>query len=132
MSSALRELLREKLEGFRDMQRFIVAYSGGADSHVLLHALASLELPQEILALHVNHGLSPNADNWQLHCESVARALHVDFCAERASVNAQHLATQRHVDWPDACGCITTTRSKIDPRTATFFDSSRSLCLMGN
>ncbi len=86
MDGALRELLREKLEGFSDARRFIVAYSGGADSHALLHALVSLELPQDILALHVNHGLSPNADNWQLHCESVSRELHVNFCAERARV----------------------------------------------
>ena len=77
MNGALRELLRGKLEGFRDVQRFVVAYSGGADSHSLLHALVSLELPQEILALHVNHGLSPNSDNWQAHCESVAHALHM-------------------------------------------------------
>src|SRR6478609_4275351 len=86
VNSALRELLREKLEGFRDVERFVVAYSGGADSHALLHALVSLELPQEILALHINHGLSPNANNWQTHCESIAQALNVNFCAERATV----------------------------------------------
>lgn len=86
MNGALRELLREKLEGFRDVERFVVAYSGGADSHALLHALVSLELPQEILALHINHGLSQNADNWQTHCEFIAHALGVDFCAERVTV----------------------------------------------
>jgi hypothetical protein len=39
VSGALGELLREKLDGFCDARRFIVAYSGGADSHALLHAL---------------------------------------------------------------------------------------------
>jgi tRNA(Ile)-lysidine synthase len=86
VNGVLRELLSEKLEGFRDVQRFVVAYSGGADSHALLHTLVSLDLPQDILALHVNHGLSANADNWQAHCEAVAHALHVDFYTERASV----------------------------------------------
>ena len=70
MSDALRELLREKLEGFHDAERFVVAYSGGADSHALLHAVVALNLPQDILALHVNHGLSPNADAWQAHLDA--------------------------------------------------------------
>jgi tRNA(Ile)-lysidine synthase len=87
VSGALRELLREKLENFSEVRRFIVGYSGGADSHALLYALSSLELPQEILALHVNHGLSPNAGNWQRHCESVCNALHIPFCVENASVS---------------------------------------------
>ena len=86
MSDGLRELLQEKLEGFHDAERFIVAYSGGADSHALLHAVVSLGLPQEILALHVNHGLSPNADAWQAHCASVAHDLGVGFFAERIAV----------------------------------------------
>ena len=86
MNGALSALLREKLDGFCDARRFIVAYSGGADSHALLHALVSLELPQELLALHVNHGLSSQADSWQAHCESVCHALQVPFCAERAYV----------------------------------------------
>lgn len=86
MKATLPEQLRDKLAAFADAERFLVAFSGGADSHALLHALVSLELPQEILALHVNHGLSPNADNWQLHCEAVCRELHVPFCAERARI----------------------------------------------
>lgn len=103
MSGALRELLREKLEGFRDVERFVVAYSGGADSHALLHALVSLELPQDILALHVNHGLSPHADSWQTHCEMVARVLGVEFCAERVQVirngnGLEHAARQARYD----------------------------------
>lgn len=86
MNLPLREQLQHKLDAFSDASRFLVAYSGGADSHVLLHALASLELPQEILALHVNHGLSPHADNWQRHCEATCRALGVGFCTERARI----------------------------------------------
>lgn len=86
MRIALRELLKQKLDAFSDVRRFVVAYSGGADSHALLHALVSLELPQDILALHVNHGLSSHADNWQLHCETVCRDLQVRFCAERANI----------------------------------------------
>jgi tRNA(Ile)-lysidine synthase len=82
----LTELLREKLSAFSTMERFVVAYSGGADSHALLHALVSLELPQSILALHVNHGISPNADAWQAHCEAVCQSMNVYFCSEGIQV----------------------------------------------
>jgi tRNA(Ile)-lysidine synthase len=129
MSGALRELLREKLDGFRDLDRFVVAYSGGADSHALLHALVSLDLPQDILALHINHGLSPNADQWQTHCESVARTLGVAFYAERASVKrngsglenaarqARYDIFARHVSYGD----VLLMAHHADDQIETFF-----------
>ena len=48
-----------------------VAYSGGRDSTALLHATLALaqELGVQVLALHVHHGLSRNADAWLAHCE---------------------------------------------------------------
>ena len=65
--------------------RIIVAYSGGCDSHALLHLLHhSLTHPVE--ALHVNHGLSGRADAWQAHCESVCDALEIPFTACRVDV----------------------------------------------
>ena len=57
--------------------RFFVAYSGGMDSHVLLHALAQLrgQLPcVELLAIHVNHGLHASAADWAQHCVRVCAA----------------------------------------------------------
>ena len=40
-----------------------IAYSGGLDSHVLLHACAELHKQYAITfkAIHINHGLSSNA-----------------------------------------------------------------------
>ncbi|OGT06592.1 MAG: tRNA lysidine(34) synthetase TilS [Gammaproteobacteria bacterium GWF2_41_13] len=50
-----------------------VAYSGGVDSHVLLHALAGLRDPYRfnLHAVHVHHGLLPHADQWAKHCEKI-------------------------------------------------------------
>jgi len=47
-----------------------VALSGGRDSIVLLDALAMLapELDIGLSAIHVHHGLSPNADAWAAFC----------------------------------------------------------------
>ena len=48
-----------------------VAYSGGRDSTALLHATltAAAEQGIRVVALHVHHGLSENADAWLAHCE---------------------------------------------------------------
>jgi tRNA(Ile)-lysidine synthase len=58
-----------------DEGRIAVAWSGGRDSTALLHAtlVAAMPLGVEVLALHVHHGLSPNADAWVAHCEQQCR-----------------------------------------------------------
>ena len=59
---------------------YLVAYSGGMDSTVLLHAMAALRAARpdlQVRALHVNHGLQPGANNWQGHCEAFAATLDV-------------------------------------------------------
>lgn len=51
-----------------ESERIWVAYSGGLDSTVLLHSLVQLKPSQSIVAVHINHQLSPHADVWQRHC----------------------------------------------------------------
>ncbi len=62
-----------------------VAYSGGLDSTVLLHAAVRLAGPRRVLALHVHHGLQPAADDWVGHCAAGAARLGVAFHALRAA-----------------------------------------------
>lgn len=52
-----------------------VAYSGGRDSHVLLHLAAAAGL--RLRALHVDHGLHAQSAAWAEHCRRVARELGV-------------------------------------------------------
>ena len=66
--------------------RILVAYSGGMDSHVLLHLLWRRQGPEPLLALHVNHGLSPRADAWEAHCRRVCAALGIPWHSGRARV----------------------------------------------
>src|SRR6478735_7302191 len=56
-------------------ERVCVGFSGGVDSVVLLDAMAA-ERARPVTAVHVHHGLSPNADRWTDFCR--------DFCAARA------------------------------------------------
>lgn len=66
--------------------RWWVAFSGGLDSTVLLHALAQLALPVKLHALHVNHQISPNAARWQAHCEAFAASVGAVFYGEKVVV----------------------------------------------
>ncbi len=71
--------------------RLRVAFSGGVDSHALLHALAGLEEVRgrhPLGAIHVNHGLHPDAGNWAAHCERVCRDLGVPLEVVRVEVEA--------------------------------------------
>ena len=54
---------------------YVVAYSGGIDSHVLLHCCKKLNL--RVRAVHVHHGLQNIADEWVTHCQSICRVLNI-------------------------------------------------------
>ncbi len=68
----------------------VIAYSGGVDSQVLLHALASLkhteQLSNTLIACHVNHGLSENVLNWETFAAQQCAKLAVDLKVFRVSV----------------------------------------------
>lgn len=57
----------------------VVAYSGGLDSTVLLHAAHRALNPAacRLSAIHINHGLSPNADVWAKFCADVCSGMKV-------------------------------------------------------
>ena len=73
-------------------QRYVIGLSGGLDSTCLTHAMDRLvtagKLLQPLLALHVNHGLHPDADSWQQSCAAFCKRMGVAFTARRVSVNA--------------------------------------------
>jgi tRNA(Ile)-lysidine synthase len=64
-------------------RQLLVGYSGGLDSHVLLHLLARHTYPHlpgvRVMAIHVNHGLNRDADKWADHCRNVCNSLGTAF-----------------------------------------------------
>lgn len=90
-SQALLTALRTTLEAAgidASATSLAVAYSGGLDSAVLLEVASTYAAASgaTMLALHVHHGLSPNADDWLAHCEVRCQALNIPFFAERVAL----------------------------------------------
>ena len=65
----------ESFSGYltEDSKKFLVAFSGGLDSTVLLYALKQAlvkeKLNKEILAIHVDHKQNKNSKDWIEHCK---------------------------------------------------------------
>ena len=88
IQSAVRSALLDELDEGDEGRRVCVGLSGGLDSVVLLHALASLrtELSFELTALHVHHGLSPHADSWATFCQTLCATLQIPFAVQRVQL----------------------------------------------
>ena len=110
----LAELARHEAQAGRPA-RYVVAFSGGPDSTALLIALAETRTRhgRDLLGVHVNHRLHPDADRWASHCADVSRSLRIDYRCETVRVeagagpeaaarDARYAALERHVhvgDW---------------------------------
>ena len=70
---------------FNKSARIFVGFSGGMDSTVLLHLTCKYLTPSLVTALHVNHGISSEADLWEHHAEQQGLELSVNFEAYRVS-----------------------------------------------
>lgn len=64
---------------FPHAKRWLIAYSGGLDSQVLLAAAAEALPAAQLLAVHVHHGLQSAADDWAFSCQRHASELNIDF-----------------------------------------------------
>ena len=64
-------------------KRVTVALSGGIDSVALLHQLRG-RVP--VAAIHVHHGLSPNADAWAAFCRKLCKQWKVPLTVHRVKV----------------------------------------------
>lgn len=70
--------LRQRLDVADGSQHFHIAFSGGLDSCVLVHAMSEIlaeGVSWTCSAVHVHHGLNTEADQWSQFCQQ--------FCANR-------------------------------------------------
>jgi tRNA(Ile)-lysidine synthase len=104
----------------------VVAYSGGIDSHVLLHLCYMSGL--SVRAVHIHHGLQAEADSWDEHCRNVCakidigyKCIHVDArpepgeSPEDAARNARYRALENEL----AAGEVLLTAHHQDDQAET-------------
>lgn len=68
-----------------------VGFSGGVDSTVLLHVLHALAPAHgyALRAVHVHHGISPNADAWARFCRRLCRNWRIPLSTLRVDVGSR-------------------------------------------
>ncbi len=70
--------LVKKLKLMTTSKKLLLAYSGGLDSHVLLHLLAPLIHSSQgfqLRAVYIDHGLQTMATQWAQHCLTICKDL---------------------------------------------------------
>ena len=70
------------LDALSPESKIFVAFSGGLDSTALLFLCNEAFKQKKIRnlkAIHINHNLSNNSDNWQQHCEIFCRSNNIEF-----------------------------------------------------
>ncbi len=78
------------LTGAGSADAWVVALSGGVDSVVLLHLAVAAGLRQRGLrALHIHHGLHPEADRWAEHCRQLCERWQVELEVVRVNVGSR-------------------------------------------
>lgn len=88
-SSLLNAFQNEPLQKQQAIKAWCVAFSGGLDSRVLLHLLlTSTSLPVRVI--HIHHGVSDFADDWESFCRETALAYEVgiEFISKRVAVDS--------------------------------------------
>lgn len=80
-------------------RQFLVAFSGGLDSTVLLHRLFLWQQSDpsvSVRAVHIHHGLSPHADEWVEHCQTRCGQWQIPLEVVRVTLEQGGLGTEAH------------------------------------
>ena len=83
--------LNPLLAAHPEVHHLVVGYSGGLDSHALLHLLATHRASwpeRRLAAIYVDHGLQAASASWGEHCARICRELDVPFQALK--IHARH------------------------------------------
>lgn len=126
MSISKSEPLTLLLNRLADAPHYCVAYSGGVDSHVLLHAMIARAAAAgaRLTAVHVDHRLQQQSGDWAVHCRDVCAELGVGFellhvdarpqPGESPEAAARHARYQALAGWLPADAVLLTAQHRDD------------------
>lgn len=111
--------------------KLLIAFSGGLDSTALLSLVKKLREKRPHLslrAIHIHHGLSPNADTWTEHCQQLCEQFAIPLIIEKVKVEmhdgieagareARYQAISTHIQ-PNE---YLVTAHHLNDQTETFF-----------
>jgi len=83
-------LIEETIRKYKK-KSFLIAYSGGLDSTVLLYQLLEIKKKYyiKIRAIHINHNLTLLSKKWTEHCKKICSINHVPLIIENIKVENQ-------------------------------------------
>lgn len=90
--STLLSQFAEQLAPFQQAKRWLIGFSGGMDSSVLLHLAAQLTTIQHtppLQAVYIHHGLQEVAETWPAHCEAFCHTLAIPLQVINVNVAKQ-------------------------------------------
>ncbi|TCK68399.1 tRNA(Ile)-lysidine synthase [Lonepinella koalarum] len=112
-------------------QQYLIAFSGGLDSTALLSLMAKARENQphlQLRAVHIHHGLNPNADQWVKHCEQVCHQFDIPLIIRKVKVNqgngiehGARLARYQAIAEIRLMDEIVVTAHHLQDQTETFF-----------
>lgn len=116
-----------------------VGLSGGCDSVVLLHLTSRLGFTGRLSAIHVHHGLSPNADRWSDFCTNYCANLGIPLIKQKVTVdrkNGQGLEAAarqaRYAAFTDcAADCLLLAQHRGDQAETLLFNLLRGTGVTG-
>jgi tRNA(Ile)-lysidine synthase len=90
-SDALLQALRALTEDAELPRRYVIGFSGGLDSTVLLHALSDSAAEHKIplLAVHIDHGMQSVSARWAEQCKVTADQYGVEYQSQRVDVDVE-------------------------------------------
>ena len=98
VQASFRSLFAELTEG-NDAPHILVAFSGGADSSLLLHLLHEEGI--RVIAAHLNHGIrGDEADHDECFCRDICHSFSIPFFSRKIDVPA--LAKERSIGLEEA------------------------------
>lgn len=120
-------LQQQFAQHFPSHSHFLLGLSGGVDSVVLLHLFAR-QPGLKVRAVHIHHGLSPNADEWVAFCCELCRRLGIELIVRRVKfasgrnleANARHARYQAISELLEP-NEVFVTAHHLDDQAETFF-----------